>query len=485
MQERYIATADLGTSKIAVSVAKVTGDNVQIIYYKESPSDGIRYSCVFNPKNASKALGAAIAEAEEELKIKILQIVVGLPRYNVHQEISSASIERSQPDEFITREEVETLKSMALENYPLTDSTKEEIYGAVAQSFSVDDLIQARENDIIGTTSEKLEGNFKVFVGAKKAMRNIDAMLNDLGVAPARKLFLPHSIAAAVLTDEEKENGVALVEFGAGVTSLTIYQGRIMRYYAAIPFGGKNITYDIKYECGFNEELAENIKLAFGACMPDKLQSLGEKIIRINDDETGTYEQLPVKYLSEIITARTREIINSILYLIQASGFAERLRNGVVLTGGCANMANVAGLFKEMSGYNVRPGYPRRYFSAAGCPGIGETSAAASVGMILAASKDPYLNCIEEAAPEEVKEEPVVEVLSYEGSILDPEYREEAPVTKPAARPSFTQKPPKEPKGPKKPLFPKITWGDKIETLIDKALNSDSKLGNLFDSMEN
>lgn len=473
MQERYIATADLGTSKIAISVAKVIGEDIQIIYYRETPSDGIRYSCVFNPMRAQKALKEAVELAEQELKIKILQIVVGLPRYNVHQEVASASIDRSTPDSCISQEEVDTLKSMAIESYPLDDAAKEEIYGAVAQSFSVDDLIQAGEMDIVGTTSAILEGNFKVFVGAKKSSSNIDVCLNGLGVAPARKLFLPHAVAGAVLTSEERDNGVALIEMGAGVTSLTIYQGRIMRYYTAIPFGGKNVTSDIKYECGFGDSLAENVKLAFGACMPERLLSMSEKIIRINDEETGGYEQLPVKYLSEIITARTREIFNTILYLIQASGFAERLRSGIVLTGGGANLANAGTLLKEMSGYNVRTGYPRRYFSSSGCAGIGETGAVASVGMILQAARDPYLNCIEEAAQAAAEEIPApVEVMSYEDTVFETP----APVVeKPAAK-------------PKEPRKPRTSIGSifirKLETKVGSIIDKDGGLFNMYDEMK-
>lgn len=446
MQERYIATADLGTSKIALSVATVLGEDIQIIYYKETPSDGgIRNSRVMNPVKVQKALKEAIATAEQELKIKILQIVVGLPRYGVHQEVASARIDRSTPDSCISQEEVDTLKSMAIQDYPLDDIEHEVIYGAVAQSFSVDDLFQANEMDIVGTTSDFLEGNFKVFVGKKKASSNIDVCLNGLGVAPAKKIFLPHAVAGAVLTSEEKENGVALIEIGAGVTSLTIYQGRIMRYYAAIPFGGSNITYDIKYECGFGDSLAENIKLAFGACMPEKLLSMSEKVIRINDEETGSYEQLPVKYLSEVITSRTKEIFNAILYLIQASGFAERLRSGVVLTGGGANLANIAPLLKEMSGYNVRMGYPRRYFSASGCPGIGETGAVSSVGMILQAARDPYLNCVEEGTPAEEEEETQapVEVMSYKDTVFEEQTEKApaAPVKQKPAKPAKDRKP--------------------------------------------
>ena len=397
--ERYIAAADIGTSKVALSVAKVDGENIQIIWYKEVPSDGIRYSAVFNPTRAAVPLKAVIQEAEKELNIKILQLVVGLPRYSIRQETASALMKRSDPDSCITREEINSLKSIAIDSYPLENEAKEEIYGAVAQSFSADeDLVCACENDVVGVAAESIEGHFKIFIGNKKAVHDIDRTLNEVWVAPARKLFVPGAVAQAVLTDAEKENGVALVEVGAGVTSVTVYKGRLLRHYSSIPFGGKSITNDIKYECGFTESLAENIKLAFGACLPDKLQTLGDKVIQINDEENGTYEQLPVKYLSETITYMAREIIEAVLFLIQQSGYADLLRNGVVLTGGGSSLVNFAQMFKEMSGYTVRIGYPRtQIFSSGGCPGATEASAAASIGMILEARRDSYLNCIEDA----------------------------------------------------------------------------------------
>ena len=143
--ERYIAVADLGTSKLALSVAKVVGDDVQVIYYKERPSDGVSYSCVYNPKRAAVPLKAAIQEAEEELSIKILQLVVGLPRYDVHQEVGTAEIERTTPSSCISKDEIKTLKALAIDSYEIDDQTREMIYGAVAQSFSADDdLVCAR-----------------------------------------------------------------------------------------------------------------------------------------------------------------------------------------------------------------------------------------------------------------------------------------------------------------------------------------------------
>lgn len=481
MQERYIATVDLGSSKIALCVAKVTGEDTQVIYYRETPADGIRYSCVFNPKRAAGALRKAIALAEDELKIRILQVVVGLPRYEVRQEVASATITRTDPDSCISDEEIEDLKEMALDSYPLENEAKEVIYGAVAQSFAVEDII-GTDSDVVGATSDTLAGNFKIFVGARKTLSNIDIMMNELGIAAARKYFLPHSVADAVLSRDEKENGVALIEMGAGVTSLTIYEGNLLRHYSSIPFGGKSVTTDIKYECAFGESLAENIKLAFGACMPEKLQSMSEKVLQINDEDSGTYERLPVKYLSEIITCRCREIIDALLFQIQESRYADRLRSGIVITGGGASMANLGNLIKEMSGYNVRVGYPRtRSMSTEGCDGINEPSAVASVAMLLAAVRDEHLNCIEEmeAAAELEKEEtvtetapeveaPVQEVEDYTGSILDPEANVER---------QSPRKQKKERKSPRQiPIWEKIKGG------FESALNM--TVGTLYDEVE-
>ena len=404
MEERYIASVDLGTSKMAVCVARIMDQDVQVIYYRESPSQGIRYSYVNNPGKVEDGLRKAITEAQQELKIKIQQVIVGLPRYHVRQETASASMGRTEPDNQISDSEVRTLKSMALETYPLGDSKNEVIYGAVAQSFSTEDSINELENDIVGMTAEKLEGNFKVFIGSRRHSTNIDNVFNSMGIAIAKKYFTPGITARAVLKEEQMENGVALIDIGAGVSSVTIFKGKIMRYYAAIPFGGNSITNDIKTECNFSFSLAENIKKAYGACMPGKLSALGEKSIQVVDDNDVPTAQVTVKYISEIITARMKEIIEALLYHIQVSGYAAEdiLRAGVVVTGGGSEIVNCANYIKELSGYSVKVGYPRRFFSCEGCPEASEASASTSMGMIMAAKGDRMLNCIREAPARKV-----------------------------------------------------------------------------------
>lgn len=472
MEERYIATVDLGTSKIALTVAKVSGEDTQILFYREHPSAGIRYGSVFNPMLAGKSLSALVAEAESELNIKIMQAVVGLPRFGVQQETASAAVARPSDSNCITQEEVDNVKEMALDSYPLDNPETQIIYGAEAQSFSTEDQLSCSEEEIVGIPSSQLEGNFKVFVGPNRPVSNLDQMFNLSGIALARKVFLPGATADATLSREEKDNGVALIELGAGVSSVTIYQRGILRYYGAIPFGGQNITSDIKYECGFSARLAENVKLAFGACRPDKLQNMSDKILQIENHD-GTDQQLSVKYLSEIIHARCSEILEAILFLIQDSGYADRLRNGVVLTGGGAMLTGCAALLKDMSGYNVRIGFPRtRHFSWSGCAGIVEPSAVSSVALLLATREDRHLNCT--TAPEEPEEaeEPQKVPQEQESPVEEPggtPVEEEGGTVFDEIPPVETEKKPKERK-PRRQI-PPIKWVKEKVKEISGTLN--------------
>ena len=515
MEERYIASVDLGTSKMAVCVARIQNQDVQVIYYRETPSQGIRYSYVNNPGKVEDGLRKAITQAQQELKIKIQQVIVGLPRYYVRQETASASMVRTDPDSQIGDSEVRTLKSMALEEYPLSDPKTEVIYGAVAQSFSTEDSINELENDIVGMTAENLEGNFKVFIGSRRHSINIDNVFNGMGIAIAKKYFTPGITARAVLKEEQMENGVALIDIGAGVSSVTIFKGKIMRYYAAIPFGGNSITNDIKSECNFSFKLAENIKKAYGACMPNKLSALGEKSIQIVDENDIPTAQVPVKYISEIITARMKEIIEALLYHIQISGYAAEdiLRAGVVVTGGASNLVNCANYIKELSGYSVKVGYPRRFFSCEGCPEAGEASASTSMGMIMAAKGDRMLNCVKEpparrywtapkqeeaptveedipavtepvevpaeeptveTQPEDAPIEPTVIAAQEEGpSVFDDYTKQEID--------EYVQKKKDKKKEPKvkKPKRPQFTWIKHLQGSISDTV------GKIFDGMEN
>lgn len=474
--EKHIVAIDLGTSKMAIIVAKVCGNDVQVVYYKETPSYGIKYSGVNNILQASGPLNNLIREAEAALDIKITQAVIGMPKFPVRLESNSGKVIDRGEDTEITAEDIANLKRFAQETYPLDDPAKDAIYGAVAQSFSDGEYFQIIENDIIGMTSDVLEGHFKIFIGKKKDLKNADALLSKADIVARKKYFTAETTAKAVLTDIEMENGVALIDFGGGSTSVTIYHGNIMRHYASIPFGGRNITYDIKSELQISERLAENIKLAFGACLPDKLQSMSEKVLHISGDNAVQPKEVSVKYLSEVITARVEEIIQAILYEISESGLAEHLRSGIVITGGCAQMANLGMMISQMSGYRVRTGYPLTTFSSQGIDGLMDTSATTVLGLLQAALEEVAMSCATQAAPktivetaadldeenvgdsEEIEEVEEVERKQESGKDNDDEYDDDDDDT-PAKESAFMQK-------------VRVWWGkaqEKIEKVADKT----------------
>jgi cell division protein FtsA len=486
--EQHIVAVDLGTSKIALIVAKVYGDDAQIVYYKETASAGIIYSGVSNMVQARTPLAYLIKDAEESLNIKINQAVIGMPKWPIRQECNSGKImDRGEYTE-ITQEDVDTLKRFAQETYPIQSIEREAIYGAVAQSFSDGESFQIKESDIVGMSSDILEGHFKVFIGKKKELMNADSLLAKAGISARKKYFTADTTAQVILNETEMENGVALVDFGGGSTSVTIYHDSIMRHYASIPFGGKNITHDIKSELQITEHLAENIKLAFGACMPEKLHNMSEKVLHIMDKNGDQDKQVPVKYLSEIITARMEEIIEAVLYEIQESGLAEHLRCGIVITGGAAQTVNLGMLINEMSGYKVRIGYPRTEISDQDVDGTHETSAASVMGLLMASLKEGKINCatdlyderqtsITEEPAETIEEDIYIapEDTDFTEAAAEEEEVDDKEVTKPAVEENEKQD---------RWKFMKVVWGKaqaigaKLNTVIDGITNSEDDSDN-------
>lgn len=491
--EQHIVAIDLGTSKIALIVAKIYGDDVQVVYYKETASAGIQYSGVSNMVQACTPLTHLVKDAEEALNIKINHAVIGMPKWPIRQESNSGKIMDRGDYTEILQEDVDNLKRFAQETYPLQSVEREAIYGAVAQSFSDGESFQIKEADIVGMSSDVLEGHFKIFIGKRKELMNADSLLAKAGLSAVKKYFNADATAQVVLNETEMENGVALVDIGGGSTSVTIYHDSIMRHYASIPFGGKNVTQDIKSELQITERLAENIKLAFGACIPEKLQNMSEKVLRIVDNNTDQDKQVPVKYLSEIITARMEEIIEAVLYEIKESGLAEHLRCGIVITGGAAQTANLGMLINEMSGYKVRIGYPRKDVSEYDVDGTHETSASSALGLLMAALRDNMVSCAvdmyePESRPIEVEtkkeEEPVEEVDVIEDTEEVAEEMEEEIEEAEEAEEVKERKPKEEKPKEEKWKFLKVLWGkaqsigEELNKYVDGITDSDDEDNN-------
>lgn len=451
MDEKHIVSIDLGSDKIGLAVARIDGRNVEMMYYKETHSEGIVRGAVSNVKKATDSIREAVEEAQAAIGEKISFAVVNQPKYPIVQKNSITSLVRDG-ETCVEEGDIEVLRNNAVDNCELDEAT-EKVFEAVAQSYSDEEDFQISEEDIIGRTSERIEGNFHIYVGKKKNLAMVDKTLSDAGVN-TYGIYFPGSIAAeSVLTEDEKKSGVALVDMGAGATSVTVYKDGILRYYDSIPFGGQLVTKDIMEVCRMGESLAENIKKAYGVCLPDRLFTLNDKIIHVNSDKQNQGFELHVKFLSKIVTARMKEIINAVLYLIQESGYADNLNAGIVLTGGASQIGNCKILVKEMSGLSVRIGSPRILYTSEGfVDGITGPSAANALGLMLRAREEGVGNCT--GALEKAKEAAAAEPAPSLGDIWNENFGEKQTVepetpkapesVKPAAKPAPKPEPRKQ-----------------------------------------
>lgn len=447
-EERYVAIVDFGSSKISLCVCEtVNASPAEVLFKEELPSEGISRGNILNPQKVAAPLKELIDKAEEQTGLKINEVVANLPRWNVKTQSISQRNSRNENRGYINQEEIISLKDMASDQLrSKLNKNTEILYGILAQSYSTDDFIQVNESEIIGSSSSFLEGHFIGFIGAKKYKDNIDRVFHELGISACCYEFTPICYPECLLRAEEMDRGVALVEIGSEATSVAIYHKGALRAYSSFPFAGRVISEDIHTECNISEKLAENIKLGYGFCTPERLQTLSDKTLKI-ESPSGDYQQLPVKYLSEIISCRMTEIINSVMYLIGESGYADKLRSGIVLSGGGSLIHCCCSLVSNMTGLPCRIAYPENFSS----PKDNSLQV-----MLIKSCKNTHINCA-------IKEEKTLEPALFEEKEIEVKPQETAP-----------QEPKKAPVKPQKqaPLF------GKIKTAVGSVVNS---AGGLFD----
>ena len=408
MTERYIAALDPGTAWIRLCVAKEDSDGFEILHYGKVPSAGIRFGRVVNQVKAAECIRRALDKAEEELGFKIGAVASVYPRSEIRRASGKSEVSLVSEKKCISDEEIQLLKDTVKNEFSKDLTEGEDIYEAVAQYFNTDELVHCSEEDIKGSCSPTLEGSFHLYCGRESFRRNFDSALESAGLRLERIYFAPLVVGEEILSTSEKDNGVALVEMGAGVTSVSIFHSGVLRHHACFPFAGRSITLDLKNEIGISEQLAENIKLAYGACCPDKLQSLGDKTLLVETDVEE--KKVSAKKISEIIDCRIREIYEAVMYIINQSGLAGKLRSGIVLTGGSATIPNAAMLLRDLTGYSVRIGAPRREGDSAGSiPELDEPGSAGVISILKAALADKYAFSSPKKAPEPSYEETVFE----------------------------------------------------------------------------
>jgi cell division protein FtsA len=398
-----IVGLDIGTTKIAVIVGRKNDfGKIEILGYGKVPSIGVKRGVVANIDNTVQSIKDAVAEASAKSGVDIRYVNVGIAGQHIKSMQQRGSIIRDESEVEISQEDIDKLcKNM----YNLNTSPGEEILDVIAQEYSIDG-----EHGIttpIGSIGSNLEANFHIIIGQTAAAKNIYRCVKKAGLEVVELILEPLASAEAVLCEDEKEAGVVLVDIGGGTTDIAIFHGGIIRHTAVIPLGGEAITDDIREGCSIIKKHAEQLKLKFGSAMARENRE--EEIISIPSTRGKAPKEISMKNLAAIIQARMEEIIEHIYYEIRNSGYEKKLIEGIVLTGGGAQLKHIAQLTEFMTGMETRIGYPNEHLAPENPVEMASPMYATGIGLVIegidryqkeANSHSPAIQELIQATPE-------------------------------------------------------------------------------------
>ncbi|HNW72796.1 MAG TPA: cell division protein FtsA [Bacteroidales bacterium] len=399
-----IVGLDIGTTKIAVIVGqKNEFGKIEILGYGKVPSIGVRRGLVANIDNTVQSIKEAIAEAAAKSKVDIKYINVGIAGQHIKSLQHRGSMIRENSEAEISQEDIDKLCNSM---YNLNMNPGEEILDVIPQEFSIDG-----EHGILtpkGMIGSSLEANFHIIIGQTAAAKNIYKCVRKAGLEVVELILEPIASAEAVLSEEEKEAGVVLVDIGGGTSDIAIFHAGIIRHTAVIPLGGEIITEDIKEGCSIIKKHAEELKLKFGSALARENRE--EEIVAIPGLRGRPPKEISLRNLASIIQARMEEIIEHVYYEIRNSGYEKKLFGGIVLTGGGAQLKHVGQLTEFLTGMDTRIGYPNEHLASDGLPEMGSPMYATGIGLVIEGI-DRYQREMDKIKPPEITEpeEPEVE----------------------------------------------------------------------------
>ena len=411
MENNKIAVGlDIGTTKIVAMIGRKNEyGKIEIIGTGKAKSLGVKRGVVSNITQTIQSIQQAVEEAESVSGMKIDNVVVGIAGQHIRSLHHSDYITRENADEVIDDADIENLVNQV---HKLVMLPGEEIIHVLPQEFKVDSQADIKEPK--GMYGGRLEANFHVVVGQVSSIRNIGRCVKSAGLSFSKITLEPLASASAVLSNEEKEAGVALIDIGGGTTDLAIFKDGIIRHTAVIPFGGNVITDDIKEGCSIIEKQAELLKIKFGSAWPGENKET--EIVSIPGLRGREPKEITLKNLSKIIHARVQEIIEYVFLEIKNYGHETakgKLIAGIVLTGGGAQLKHLRQLVEYITGMDVRIGYPNEHLAGDSEDTLSSPAFATAVGLLYEGLRgDSYSEQIIEEVIEPVFEKSPISVTT-------------------------------------------------------------------------
>jgi cell division protein FtsA len=347
-----VVALDIGTTKVcAIAGFRNDYDKIEIVGYGTVPSEGVSRGVVSNIDKTVKAIKECVEVAERNARMKFSDVYVGIAGQHIKSLHHHGLLVRQDSTTEIQETDVNKLiKDM----HKLVLPPGDKILHVIPQEFTVDD--ESNIIDPVGMSGVRLEANFHIITGQVNASKNIYRCVEKAGLKVANMTLEPIASASAVLSDEEKEAGVALVDIGGGTTDITIFKDGIIRHTAVIPFGGNVITADIQEGCMVMKDQAEKLKVKFGAAVADEI--VDNRVIIIPGFRGRDPKEISEKNLSRIIQARVEEIFEYVQWEVRRSGYDNQLLAGLVLTGGGSLLKDIDLLAQLKTGLTTRLGEP-------------------------------------------------------------------------------------------------------------------------------
>lgn len=352
-----VVALDIGTTKICALVGrKDQHGKLEILGSGKVDSVGVLRGVVSNIEKTVKGISDAITEAERRSGVEIGVVNVGIAGQHIKSLQHRGILTRDSIHDEISQEDIDDLVA---DMYKLVLPPGDKIIHVIPQEYIVDN--EQGIVDPIGMSGIRLEANFHIITGQITATKNIYKCVQKAGLEMAGLNLEPIASSAAVLSQEEMEAGVALVDIGGGTTDLAIFHEGIIRHTAVIPLGGNILTKDIKEGCNVMGNQAEKLKVKFGCAMASELDE--NRIITIPGLRGRSHKEISERNLAHIIQARMEEILDFIYWEIRRSGYERKLIGGIVLTGGGSLLRNLTDLVEFHTGMSARLGVPTEHLA--------------------------------------------------------------------------------------------------------------------------
>ncbi|QGW29214.1 MULTISPECIES: cell division protein FtsA [Phnomibacter] len=380
-----IVGLDIGTTKIAaIAGRKNEYGKLEILGFgKASSNNSVQHGQVLNIDNAVLAVKEAMAACRQSNpSLNISEVYVGIAGHHIKSLQTRGDLVRQEMEMEISQADVDKLIADQRKTYiPAGD----QIIDVIPQEFNVDNFQNIKNP--IGYSGVKLGANFHIITGDKYAIRNITRAVNRSELSIKDIVLQPLASADAVMCDHDLEAGVAILDIGGGTSDLAVFHEGILKHTAVIPFGGENITNDIKTGLGVLKSQAEAMKVQFGSALSQEAKA--NAIITIPGIRGMQPKQVGVKTLSQIIQARMSEILDFVIYHLKQVGMDNKqLNGGIILTGGGSQLKHLLQLTEYQTGLNARIGYPNEHLSSGYIDELTKPMYATCIGLILKGYSD-------------------------------------------------------------------------------------------------